>query len=237
MSSTIRKIIMNAVFDATAETATSTDAARSYRLFADTATSRLSAAEVESLIAARGTPGWQAARTALVKGMSRYVVGLAYKFSRTSNIAQDDLVQEGQIGVLGAAESFDPSLGHRFMTYAAAAARNAMLGLVVPRKNDPSDNGIDIDSDHTFLELPDGAPTPDEVFQTKRDAVTVRAALARMSAVNRNILLQRFGFVGEDVSMQDIADSLGLGSLRNAHYRLGKALKEFDRCMKRNCRG
>ena len=56
--------------------------------------------------------------TAIIEDNLGLVKKIAYEYSRKSNIDYDDLFQEGVIGLIKAAEKFDPKLGNAFSTYA-----------------------------------------------------------------------------------------------------------------------
>lgn len=58
------------------------------------------------------------ARDLLVRANLRLVVALARGF-RGRGVAREDLVAEGNLGLMRAAESFDPGCGTRFATYAS----------------------------------------------------------------------------------------------------------------------
>ena len=81
--------------------------------------------------------GDEAARELLVEKNMGFIVQTADLVYRSSslegsdlNIDVDDLVQEGSIGLLRAVDGFDPVRKIKFLTYAAPAIKNAMLGLV-----------------------------------------------------------------------------------------------------------
>ena len=82
-------------------------------------------------IAAGGVLGTQA-KARLVESNMRLVVSIA-KAYRSSGIPFEDLIQEGAIGLMTAAERFDPKRGYRFSTYATQWIRQA-IGRAVDNK-------------------------------------------------------------------------------------------------------
>lgn len=82
-----------------------------------------SAAEIE--LAQRIEQGDQAARDALVEANLRLVVSIAKHYCE-HGLSLDDLVQEGNIGLLQATRRFDWRRGHRFATYASWWIRQAI---------------------------------------------------------------------------------------------------------------
>lgn len=82
-------------------------------------------------IAAGGSLGIQA-KARLVESNMRLVVSIA-KAYRSSGIPFEDLIQEGAIGLMTAAERFDPKRGYRFSTYATQWIRQA-IGRAVDNK-------------------------------------------------------------------------------------------------------
>lgn len=81
-----------------------------------------------------GRGGLEGARAKhrLVESNMRLVVSIA-KAYRASGIPIEDLVQEGSIGLMTAAERFDPDRGFRFSTYATQWIRQA-IGRAVDNK-------------------------------------------------------------------------------------------------------
>ena len=76
----------------------------------------------------------RAARDELVAANLRLVVALAKRYAGP-RVCFVDLVQEGNLGLMRAAEKFDPSREIRFATYAATWIRQAMQSLVVDGSN------------------------------------------------------------------------------------------------------
>jgi RNA polymerase primary sigma factor len=75
--------------------------------------------EEERELAERIKGGDQAARRRLILANLRLVAGIAQRY-KPSKLSLDDLVQEGNLGLIRASEDFDPSVhGCSFYTYAA----------------------------------------------------------------------------------------------------------------------
>ena len=74
-------------------------------------------AEEEQVLTAAILRGDAAARRKMVEGNLRLVVHVAKRYA-TLGVPLEDLIQEGNLGLLSAARRFDPSRGSRFGTYA-----------------------------------------------------------------------------------------------------------------------
>src|SRR5262245_25486387 len=78
----------------------------------------LLSAEEERALAYRIAEGDKEARDHLVRANLRLVVNIARGYTRTGLNLQD-LIEEGNLGLIRSVESFDPSLGIRFSTYSS----------------------------------------------------------------------------------------------------------------------
>ena len=75
----------------------------------------------------RGVKRGRDARLRLLKANLRLVVRLASRWYRqSSTLTRNDLIQEGNIGLMRAVDKFDPDLGYKFSTYASWWIRQAI---------------------------------------------------------------------------------------------------------------
>ena len=81
--------------------------------------------EEELDLGRRTRAGDDRARRRLIERNLRLVVSVAKKY-RGMGLPFEDLIQEGNLGLMKAAESFDPEMGHRFSTYATWWIRQAI---------------------------------------------------------------------------------------------------------------
>ena len=73
-------------------------------------------AEIAALVAARGA--LHKLRQKMIESNLRLVISIAQRY-RNRGLPFDDLIQEGNMGLIRALERFDFKLGHRFSTYAS----------------------------------------------------------------------------------------------------------------------
>jgi RNA polymerase primary sigma factor len=86
---------------------------------------RLLDAEEEKDLSRRARGGDREARGRLIECNLRLVISIAKKY-RGRGVSFEDLIQEGNAGLIRAVEKFDPEMGNRFSTYATWWIRQAV---------------------------------------------------------------------------------------------------------------
>jgi RNA polymerase primary sigma factor len=94
---------------------------------------RLLSAEEEVRLTLRARAGDNCAKDQLIEANMRLVLSIAKSYHSTL-IPYEDLVQEGAIGLITAAERFDPARGFRFSTYATHWIRQS-IGRAIDNKS------------------------------------------------------------------------------------------------------
>ncbi|HET7273105.1 MAG TPA: RNA polymerase sigma factor RpoD/SigA [Rubrobacter sp.] len=90
---------------------------------------RLLDADEEKDLARRAREGDTRARQKLIESNLRLVISIAKKY-RGRGVLFEDLIQEGNAGLIRAVEKFDPEMGNRFSTYATWWIRQAVTRAV-----------------------------------------------------------------------------------------------------------
>ncbi len=127
--------------------------------------------EEEDRLARLTRDGSEDAKNSLIKANLRFVVSIAKKY-QTSGISLLDLINEGNMGIIKAAEKFDPDRGFHFISYAVWWIRQAII-LAISQKASlirlPLNRTADIqkiDKVHKKLENKLGRePTPSEIAE------------------------------------------------------------------------
>jgi RNA polymerase primary sigma factor len=160
--------------------------------------------EEEHALALRAGRGDASAEQKLVRHNLALVLAIARK-QRRGTVRLDDLVQEGNVGLMRAVEKFDPQAGTRFSTYAVWWIR-AYVGrylrearsMVRPRSGAVAQPDVSLDAaigendDATHLELlEDDGVGPEGWYLSAESDRSVREALAKVR--------KRIGELGWDI--------------------------------------
>lgn len=193
---------------------------------------------------------------AVVSTVENWIWKRARSLSRAAamgGLAVEDLVQEGRIGALKAARTYEPGHAANFLSWAVLWIRKAMLDaldssgdITFPRdlrrqfrrdgqhppvfSLDASVNGEETWNASWMARLA-AAPEPmDELGQRARNALWV--ALGSLRPRDREVLLRRYGFRGEPETLEAIGSEWGLSRQRiaqiesRAKLRLRAALSQ-----------
>lgn len=86
-------------------------------------------------LAARVKAGDLIAKEKMVKANLRFVVSVAKQYQGQSNVPLEDLISEGNIGLLKAVEKYDETQGHKFISYAVWWIRQAVMSAITDNSN------------------------------------------------------------------------------------------------------
>ncbi len=159
--------------------------------------------EAEHALAVRARAGDARARRELIQHNLPFVVAIARR-QRRGSVRLEDVIQEGNLGLIRAAEKFDPEAGTRFCTYAAwwirayigkylkearSAVRPRSGTVAQPDRSLEAPAGDDGLAHLDRLEHP--GPAPDVQCMASQRRAQVRGALARVR--------RRVGELGWDI--------------------------------------
>src|ERR687898_3164314 len=102
------------------------------RYFGQIARGRLLTHDEEIDLGRRTREGDETARSKLIERNLRLVIPVAKKYRRMG-LPFGDLIQEGNVGLMRAADKFDPEKGFRFSTYATWWIRQAVQRAVADK--------------------------------------------------------------------------------------------------------
>jgi len=161
--------------------------------------------EEEYELSRRARKGDEGARQLLATSNLAFVVAVAKKFANRG-ARLDDLIQEGNVGLMKAIEHFDPKKNVRFATYAVWWIRAYITRYLKDNRSQVRggeserpvmtdfslDASLDEEGETTFLDrLEDSGPSPQERYLTHEQDSEVQEALAKVK--------KRIGDLGWDI--------------------------------------
>ena len=209
--------------------------------------------EEEQALAAKIKLGDAKALEKLTKANLKFVVSLAHHY-KNQGLGEDDLVSEGNIGMMHAAQKFDGTKGIRFVSYAAPYIRKAMEEAIKEQtalyklpKDEKSkferkrthaisiDQPIPVGSSNNFtlqhvLENED-APQADEHLNKELLNFEIQKGLNELNERDKRIIIAIYGLNGTHYTMAEIAENMGLKRERVRQIR-NKALRKLHKKMK-----
>lgn len=209
--------------------------------------------EEERTLADKIKIGDASALEKLTKANLKYVVSLAHQY-RNRGLGEDDLISEGNIGMMYAAQKFDGSRGIRFVVFAAPYIRNAMEEAIkeqtalykLPRNEKSKfeqkraraisiDQPVPVGSSNNFtlqhvLEN-DNAQHADENLNQEILSAAIQKGLDILDEREKRVITYTYGLSGAHYTMAEIAEDMGLKRERVRQIR-NKALRKLHKKMK-----
>ena len=180
----------------------------------------------ENLLVSLAKSGDSNALTELIKSYSEKVLQKSLSFKKISGIENEDLYQEGMLGLISAVYTFDETKGVLFSTYAMTLITRKMLSAlrVANKKNSlPMEAYVSIDEK---VDICSDSPTPEDILIYNEEIDSI------LSFVNNNLSktekkVFRLNLLG--LSYNEIADILDCSekSVDNALQRIRKKIRNI----------
>lgn len=173
-------------------------------------------AEEERVCFRKMAEGDEDSRQTLILHNLRLVSHMVRKYY-SSAPNQEDLVSIGTIGLVKAVDTFRPSAGARFATYAARCIQNEILMHFRSQKKQSAEvslnETIDVDRDGNPLTYIDVISCEESMSEEIERKITSDRAMSyirtRLSPRERTIILLRYGLSGKPpLTQREIADRL-----------------------------
>lgn len=204
--------------------------------------------EEEQSLAVKIAGGSLRAQDKLVTANLKFVVSTARQYQgRGLNI--DDLVAEGNVGMLKAAAKFTPDVKKRFVVFATPYIRRAIERAIdqqtslykIPKDADTllerkigrplsTDEQLGSKSGVTLMSVlsnPD-ARHPDATLMEKNDLEDIKSRLSLLDERQRQVVSYYYGIDADHLTMAEIGERMGLKRERVRQIR-DKALRKLQR--------
>ena len=191
--------------------------------------------EEEKIYFERWHSGDREAYQVLIKHNLRLVAHVAKKFD-SSGIDHDDLISIGTVGLIKAVETFQPTKGTKFATYAARCIQNEILMQLRAQKKTRKDVSLNspIGTDKEGNEITIGdvlGSDADETEEQVTKRMEIRSMLKLMDVLDareRRVIELRFGLAdGEEWTQNEVADQLGISRSYVSRLEKRALLKMF----------
>lgn len=208
--------------------------------------------EEEKVLASRAFNGDKLAQKKLVEANLRFVIKIAKKYQGYMDL--EDLINEGNLGLMYAAQKYNPSSNAKFSTYAAwwireyiqKAIRDTATGIKFPSakykemKNakwkfaslDKKVKGAD-EEETTLLHMvkDEKSLTPEDQFISKESVCNLYSVIDKLKHTEQAVIIMRYGLNGENpMSLSEVGNVIGCSKERVRQIET-KAIKLLRNCL------
>jgi RNA polymerase primary sigma factor len=189
--------------------------------------------EQEKILAEQIQKGNKEALDELTSANLRYVVKVAKQYTGRG-VALEDLISEGNIGMMKAAEKFDASRGKRFVTFAAPFIRKSIEEAIDKQEGSSQpisvDEPIPLGSQNNFsllnvLEDKD-APRADQHTEQEALVLELKKVIDVLDEREQAVIKHFFGIECDHLTMAEIATTMGIKRERVRQIR-DKAVRKL----------
>lgn len=176
----------------------------------------------------RAQAGDQRAREEFLKANTRLAASVVNQFN---GLDPDDAFQEAMLAMNRALDTFEPSRGYQFSTYAMSRMKYALLSFIRAGRTEgrtPTEAPVALDQ-----ELPGGGTaselvgSPDRDIESMADRHAVESALPLLTETHRDVLARVYGLDGHDArTITELGRDMGV-SRQYAHQLHSAALKQM----------
>lgn len=189
--------------------------------------------EQEKILAEQIQKGNKEALDELTSANLRYVVKVAKQYTGRG-VALEDLISEGNIGLMKAAEKFDAARGKRFVTFAAPFIRKSIEEAIDKQEGSSQpisvDEPIPLGSQNNFsllnvLEDKD-APRADQHTEQEALILELKKVIDVLDEREQTVIKYFFGIECDHLTMAEIATTMGIKRERVRQIR-DKAVRKL----------
>ena len=189
--------------------------------------------EQEKILAEQIQKGNKYALDELTSANLRYVIKVAKQYTGRG-VALEDLISEGNIGLMKAAEKFDAARGKRFVTFAAPFIRKSIEEAIDKQEGSSQpisvDEPIPLGSQNNFsllnvLEDKD-APRADQHTEQEALILELKKVIDVLDEREQTVIKYFFGIECDHLTMAEIATTMGIKRERVRQIR-DKAVRKL----------
>jgi RNA polymerase sigma factor (sigma-70 family) len=166
-----------------------------------------------------------ALRNYIVESNLRLVTSRAKQFARTTGLPLDELISEGNIGLVQAVEHFDVGRGTKLSTYATWAITNKLLAYLHRVRRQA--NRVAAEPGEVLDGYEGESVAAEEVVFRSEIREALGTLLGRLKERERVALENRFGLTptGETATLKDLAEQWGVTKQRAQQVCAGAVVK------------